>query len=170
MEVVSVGTSLPLSLSLSPTGSYAEVCKTTLRLSNPSDKRVLFKVKTTAPKSYCVRPNSGIIAQGATQEVDGEGKRGCVLRVVCWSYTRRRRRQLKYTHPLSPAACREVVMSPVPPSPLPSCLPVMLQSGELSDQDRSKHKFMVQTMFAPSNEETFSDAVVSAVGYTCARG
>lgn len=71
-----------LSLSLPPrAGSYAEVCKTTLRLTNPSDKRVLFKVKTTAPKSYCVRPNSGIIAQGGTQEVDGEGK-AC----VCLSY------------------------------------------------------------------------------------
>ena len=65
-------------------GSYAEVCKTTLRLTNPSDKRVLFKVKTTAPKSYCVRPNSGIIAEGATQEVDGEWRDAGVYDVpVC---------------------------------------------------------------------------------------
>lgn len=31
------------------------------RLTNVSDKRVVFKIKTTAPKKYCVRPNSGIL-------------------------------------------------------------------------------------------------------------
>lgn len=32
-----------------------------IRLTNVSDKRVVFKIKTTAPKKYCVRPNSGIL-------------------------------------------------------------------------------------------------------------
>lgn len=32
-----------------------------LRLTNPSQKSVFFKVKTTAPRFYCVRPNSGVI-------------------------------------------------------------------------------------------------------------
>lgn len=32
-----------------------------LRLTNISDKKVLFKIKTTAPKKYCVRPNSGLL-------------------------------------------------------------------------------------------------------------
>uniref|UniRef100_A0A7N0UY09 MSP domain-containing protein n=1 Tax=Kalanchoe fedtschenkoi TaxID=63787 RepID=A0A7N0UY09_KALFE len=32
-----------------------------LQLSNKTDKFVAFKVKTTSPKKYCVRPNSGIV-------------------------------------------------------------------------------------------------------------
>lgn len=30
-------------------------------LKNPTDKPILFKIKTTAPKRYCVRPNSGLL-------------------------------------------------------------------------------------------------------------
>lgn len=32
-----------------------------VRLTNVSNKKVLFKIKTTAPKKYCVRPNSGML-------------------------------------------------------------------------------------------------------------
>ncbi|MCJ1443713.1 MAG: phosphatidylinositol-binding protein scs2 [Stictis urceolatum] len=39
-----------------------------LRLKNPHDAPVAFKVKTTAPKQYCVRPNSGSIE--ANEEVE----------------------------------------------------------------------------------------------------
>lgn len=35
-----------------------------MNLTNPSDKQVLFKIKTTAPKKYCVRPNSGLLKPG----------------------------------------------------------------------------------------------------------
>uniref|UniRef100_A0A7S0UMP2 MSP domain-containing protein n=1 Tax=Polytomella parva TaxID=51329 RepID=A0A7S0UMP2_9CHLO len=35
---------------------------TTLNIENPTDKRFGFKVKTTAPKKYVVRPSSGIVA------------------------------------------------------------------------------------------------------------
>ncbi|XP_048127440.1 vesicle-associated protein 2-2-like isoform X2 [Rhodamnia argentea] len=34
----------------------------TIRLANNSHEHVAFKVKTTSPKKYCVRPNAGIIA------------------------------------------------------------------------------------------------------------
>lgn len=34
----------------------------TIRLGNNSHEHVAFKVKTTSPKKYCVRPNAGIIA------------------------------------------------------------------------------------------------------------
>merc|ERR1712038_1959936 len=54
------------------------------------------KVKTTAPKRYCVRPNSGIIEPGSTVTVA-----------------------------------------------------VMLQPFVYDPHERNKHKFMVQTMFAP---------------------
>lgn len=41
----------------------------TLRLSNPHSDPIAFKVKTTAPKQYCVRPNSGRIEPGKHVEV-----------------------------------------------------------------------------------------------------
>ncbi|MCJ1336761.1 phosphatidylinositol-binding protein scs2 [Bachmanniomyces sp. S44760] len=40
-----------------------------LRLRNPHNDPVAFKVKTTAPKQYCVRPNSGRIEPGTQVEV-----------------------------------------------------------------------------------------------------
>ncbi|XP_042354138.1 vesicle-associated membrane protein-associated protein A-like [Plectropomus leopardus] len=79
-------------------GPFTDVVTTNLKLKNPSDKRVCFKVKTTAPRRYCVRPNSGLIDAGAT-----------------------------------------VVIS------------VMLQPFDYDPNEKSKHKFMVQTIFAPSN-------------------
>jgi len=41
----------------------------TLRIRNPNFEPVVFKVKTTAPKQYCVRPNSGRIESGKEVEV-----------------------------------------------------------------------------------------------------
>ncbi|KIV80071.1 hypothetical protein PV11_07600 [Exophiala sideris] len=41
----------------------------TLRLANPNNAPVAFKVKTTAPKQYCVRPNSGMIPPNEAVEV-----------------------------------------------------------------------------------------------------
>lgn len=40
-----------------------------LQLSNKSDDYVAFKVKTTNPKKYCVRPNTGIVMPRSTCEV-----------------------------------------------------------------------------------------------------
>ncbi|OGE50421.1 hypothetical protein PENARI_c017G08698 [Penicillium arizonense] len=40
-----------------------------LRLTNTNQESVVFKVKTTAPKHYCVRPNSGHIEAGKAVEV-----------------------------------------------------------------------------------------------------
>ncbi|KAK4549714.1 hypothetical protein LTR36_005015 [Oleoguttula mirabilis] len=40
-----------------------------LRLHNPTSDPIAFKVKTTAPKQYCVRPNSGRIESGQNVEV-----------------------------------------------------------------------------------------------------
>ncbi|XP_041659260.1 VAMP (vesicle-associated membrane protein)-associated protein A, like [Cheilinus undulatus] len=79
-------------------GPFTDVVTTNLKLKNPSDKRVCFKVKTTAPRRYCVRPNSGVIDAGAT-----------------------------------------VIIS------------VMLQPFDYDPNEKSKHKFMVQTIFAPPN-------------------
>ncbi|XP_038680725.1 vesicle-associated protein 1-3-like [Tripterygium wilfordii] len=38
-------------------------------LTNKTDKYVAFKVKTTNPKKYCVRPNSGIVLPGSSCNV-----------------------------------------------------------------------------------------------------
>ena len=42
-------------------GPFDQVVTSYLELRNPSEQRVCFKVKTTAPRRYCVRPNSGIV-------------------------------------------------------------------------------------------------------------
>jgi len=79
-------------------GPFTDVVTTNLKLKNPSEKRVCFKVKTTAPRRYCVRPNSGVIEPGATVTIS-----------------------------------------------------VMLQPFDYDPNEKSKHKFMVQTIFAPPN-------------------
>ncbi|XP_068197213.1 vesicle-associated membrane protein-associated protein B/C-like isoform X1 [Antennarius striatus] len=77
-------------------GPFTDVVTATLKLTNPTDRNVCFKVKTTAPRRYCVRPNSGVIDAGTS-----------------------------------------VVVS------------VMLQPFEYDPNEKSKHKFMVQSMLAP---------------------
>ncbi|XP_044519782.1 vesicle-associated membrane protein-associated protein B/C isoform X2 [Gracilinanus agilis] len=52
-------------------GPFTDVVTTNLKLGNPSDRNVCFKVKTTAPRRYCVRPNSGIIDAGTSINVSG---------------------------------------------------------------------------------------------------
>ncbi|XP_041455283.1 vesicle-associated membrane protein-associated protein A-like [Lytechinus variegatus] len=42
-------------------GPFTDVVTSELTLSNPSDKILCFKIKTTAPRRYCVRPNSGVM-------------------------------------------------------------------------------------------------------------
>lgn len=81
-------------------GPFTDVVTSYLKLNNPSERRVCFKVKTTAPKRYCVRPNNGLLeAFGSTT------------------------------------------------------IAVMLQPVDLENlNDKNKHKFMVQTMFAPEGD------------------
>ena len=58
-------------------GPFTEVVTANLKLSNPSKKRICFKVKTTAPKQYCVRPNNGLIEPGAVTYVTGNYHEVC---------------------------------------------------------------------------------------------
>jgi len=87
-------------------GPFTEIVVSDLKLTNPSEQRVCFKVKTTAPKRYCVRPNSGIIDSGASVTVA-----------------------------------------------------VMLQPFVFDPNEKNKHKFMVQTMFAPPGPIESQDAL-----------
>ncbi|KAJ0036095.1 hypothetical protein NQD34_004772 [Periophthalmus magnuspinnatus] len=50
-------------------GPFTDVVTATLKLTNPSHRNVCFKVKTTAPRRYCVRPNSGVIDAGTSVNV-----------------------------------------------------------------------------------------------------
>ncbi|KAG9474484.1 vesicle-associated membrane protein-associated protein B/C [Eleutherodactylus coqui] len=77
-------------------GPFTDVVTTNLKLANPTEKNVCFKVKTTAPRRYCVRPNSGVIDAGSSINVS-----------------------------------------------------VMLQPFDYDPNEKSKHKFMVQSIYAP---------------------
>ncbi|XP_029974398.1 vesicle-associated membrane protein-associated protein B/C-like isoform X1 [Salarias fasciatus] len=77
-------------------GPFTDVVTATLKLTNPTDRNVCFKVKTTAPRRYCVRPNSGVIDAGSSINVS-----------------------------------------------------VMLQPFDYDPNEKSKHKFMVQSLLAP---------------------
>ncbi|KAJ2459822.1 phosphatidylinositol-binding protein scs2 [Coemansia sp. RSA 2424] len=48
---------------------FKAVTQDVLRLTNKNNSPVAFKVKTTAPKQYCVRPNAGRIEPGDAVEV-----------------------------------------------------------------------------------------------------
>ncbi|XP_021954376.1 vesicle-associated membrane protein-associated protein B isoform X2 [Folsomia candida] len=50
-------------------GPFNVPSTTLLKIINPSDKRVCFKIKTTAPKRYCVRPNAGLLQPGANANI-----------------------------------------------------------------------------------------------------
>ncbi|XP_030752836.1 vesicle-associated membrane protein-associated protein B [Sitophilus oryzae] len=75
-----------------------------MKLTNPTEKMVMFKIKTTAPKKYCVRPNSGVLGPNKTIEI-----------AIC------------------------------------------LQPFLYDPAEKNKHKFMVQTVFAPEAVETNLD-------------
>lgn len=61
----------------------------TLSLHNPGSEPVAFKVKTTSPKKYCVRPSSGVVDPGSTKDVQARSARqprfatGCSLQGCC---------------------------------------------------------------------------------------
>ncbi|XP_077108916.1 vesicle-associated membrane protein-associated protein B/C isoform X1 [Ranitomeya variabilis] len=79
-------------------GPFTDVVTTNLKLMNPTEKNICFKVKTTAPRRYCVRPNSGVIDGGSSINVS-----------------------------------------------------VMLQPFDYDPNEKSKHKFMVQSIYAPAD-------------------
>lgn len=70
-----------------------------MKLKNPCDKKVCFKIKTTAPKRYCVKPNSGVVDPNSEVQIA-----------------------------------------------------VSLQPFEYDPTEKNKHKFMVQSMFAPDGD------------------
>ena len=53
-------------------GPFTAVQTSNIKLVNPSEDRITFKVKTTAPKRYCVRPSCGIVEPSDTVTVAGK--------------------------------------------------------------------------------------------------
>lgn len=42
-----------------------------MTLKNPSNHKIAFKIKTTAPKRYCVRPNCGELVPKEKADISG---------------------------------------------------------------------------------------------------
>jgi len=80
-------------------GPFHQAVTSSMKLANPSDKKVYFKIKTTAPKRYCVKPNSGVVVPKSDVQIA-----------------------------------------------------VSLQPFDYDPAEKNKHKFMVQSMFAPDGE------------------
>jgi len=80
-------------------GPFTTAVSAVMALKNPSDRKVCFKIKTTAPKRYCVKPNSGVIDPRETVQIA-----------------------------------------------------VSLQPFEYDPQEKNRHKFLVQSMFAPEGD------------------
>jgi hypothetical protein len=53
------------------TAPFGKAPEQRIFLSNPSDDAVAFKIRTTAPKRYCVRPNIGIVPAKDKIEIQG---------------------------------------------------------------------------------------------------
>lgn len=87
-------------------GPFTAPVTSYIKLTNPTDSKVCFKIKTTAPKKYCVRPNSGILERDEAVEIA-----------------------------------------------------VSLQPFDFDPNEKSKHKFMVQSLVAPSADELNLDTL-----------
>lgn len=81
-------------------GPFRTAVASYMRLTNPTDHDIYFKIKTTAPKKYCVRPNSGMLEPKESQEIA-----------------------------------------------------IVLQPFIFDANEKNKHKFMVQSMVKPDDED-----------------
>lgn len=53
-------------------GPFDDYVTVSLTIRNPTEKRIAFKIKTTAPKRYCVKPNSGVLDSQQSMKVNGK--------------------------------------------------------------------------------------------------
>jgi len=51
-------------------GPFDDYVTVSLTIKNPTEKRIAFKIKTTAPKRYCVKPNSGVLDPNQSMKVN----------------------------------------------------------------------------------------------------
>jgi hypothetical protein len=69
-------------------GPFDDYVTVSLTIKNPTEKRIAFKIKTTAPKRYCVKPNSGVLDPANTMKVNGKKKQR-VLIYIQWRFAQR---------------------------------------------------------------------------------
>ncbi|XP_011182020.1 vesicle-associated membrane protein/synaptobrevin-binding protein isoform X1 [Zeugodacus cucurbitae] len=51
-------------------GPFSRPAITLMKITNPTDNIILFKIKTTAPKRYCVRPNFGSLEPHSNAKIE----------------------------------------------------------------------------------------------------
>ena len=68
-------------------GPFKDVVATALKLSNPTAQTVAFKVKTTAPRHYCVKPNCGVVQPNQSVLVDGKPLNSVLIQPCCRTYS-----------------------------------------------------------------------------------
>ncbi|XP_013189147.1 vesicle-associated membrane protein-associated protein B/C isoform X3 [Amyelois transitella] len=68
-QVLTIEPQNELKFKVDSAGLFEQGYTTYMRLINPSSDTVLFKIKTTAPKKYCVRPNSGVLEPNSKVEI-----------------------------------------------------------------------------------------------------
>lgn len=101
------------------TAPFEEIVTKILKLTNPTDKKICFKVKTTAPKRYCVRPNSGFIDPFGTVNV-------------------------------------AVMLQPLQ----------QVDHAQIAAEFKSKHKFMIQSVFVEESCTVEPNVSLTAILYT----
>lgn len=99
-------------------------------LKNPTDQTILFKIKTTAPKRYCVRPNSGVLEAHSSLEVSSKS-----LLIIIYS---------------QPIALQLALIEFIAPNIY--IISVCLQPFEFDPNEKHRHKFMVQSVVAPDGD------------------
>ena len=72
-------------------GPFNAVSITALKLSNSGNERLAYKIKTTAPKRYCVKPNSGFLDPCDTAGIQGTHHIGSfsITPLTCFSFDSR---------------------------------------------------------------------------------
>ncbi|XP_014370065.1 vesicle-associated membrane protein-associated protein A isoform X4 [Papilio machaon] len=68
-QVLTIDPQNELKFKVDFSGLFEQGYTTHMRLTNPSSDTVLFKIKTTAPKKYCVRPNSGVLEPNSKVDI-----------------------------------------------------------------------------------------------------
>ena len=63
-------------------GPFNVVSTTTLKLSNSGNERLAYKIKTTAPKRYCVKPNSGFLEPHNIANIQGKIKKNILFNSI----------------------------------------------------------------------------------------
>ena len=123
----------------------------TLSLHNPGNETIAFKVKTTAPKKYCVRPSSGVVEPTGTKVIQVyTSSNACVVVGCC-----------------IPPECLLPIKKFAGVS-RPGCVQVIMQAQREVPTNLldCKDKFLVQSCIVPGDVKDVSGDVFEKAGDT----